>query len=89
MDNVKKTIEYIIKSGKQYELRTTLFPRDVTKQDVVEIANWLKDIGANKYCLQQFYPVNGAKVVKQYTIEQLNEIKEASNCIINTVLKTK
>lgn len=89
VDNVKKTIEYVVKSGKQYELRTTLFPRDVKQDDVIEIANYLKEIGANNYCLQQFYPVNGAEVVKQYNLEELTGITEKSNEIIKTVLKTK
>ena len=89
VDNVKKTIEFVVKSGKEYEFRTTLFPRDVKKEDAIEIANYLKEIGANKYHLQQFYPVNGAENVKSYSEKEITEIKDACNEIIRTVLKTK
>ena len=89
VDNVKKTIEFVVKSGKHYEFRTTLFPRDVKKEDAIEIANYLKEIGANKYHLQQFYPVNGAENVKSYSEKEITEIKDACNEIIRTVLKTK
>ena len=89
VDNVKKTIEFVIQSGKKYEFRTTLFPRDVKEEDVLNIANYLKQKGANKYHLQQFYPVNGAANVKSYDIDTINEFTRKCNEIIPTVLKTK
>ena len=89
VDNVKKTIEFVAQSGKNYEFRTTLFPRDVNEQDVINIANYLKEIGANKYHLQQFYPVNGAKNIKSYSEETIKEFTRKCNEIIPTVLKTK
>lgn len=89
VDSVKKTIEFVIKSGKQYEFRTTLFPRDVNEEDVLNIAKYLKEIGANKYHLQQFYPVNGAEDIKSYSEAKINEFTRKCNEIIPTVLKTK
>lgn len=89
VDNVKKTIEFVVKSGKHYEFRTTLFPRDVKKKDAISIANYLKEIGAEKYHLQQFYPVNGAENVKSYSEKEIVEIRDACNNVIPTVLKTK
>lgn len=89
VDSVKKTIEFVIKSGKQYEFRTTLFPRDVNENDVLSIAQYLKEIGANKYHLQQFYPVNGAEDIKSYSEATINEFTRKCNEIIPTVLKTK
>jgi len=89
VDSVKKTIEFVTKSGKQYEFRTTLFPRDVNENDVLSIAQYLKEIGANKYHLQQFYPVNGAEDIKSYSEATINEFTRKCNEIIPTVLKTK
>ncbi len=89
VDNVKKTIEYVAKSGKNYEFRTTLFPRDVNEQDVISIANYLKEIGAKKYHLQQFYPVNGAEDIPSYPETTIREFTRKCNEIIPTVLKTK
>lgn len=89
VENVKKTIKLAINSGKQYELRTTLFPRDVSMEDVITIAKWLKEEGANKYHLQQFYPVNGAFNIKSYSLEEITNMQQECNKIIPTILKTK
>lgn len=89
VQKIKETIEFVIKSGKKYEFRTTLFPRDVEKQDVIEIAKWLKEMGAKSYHLQQFYPVNGAMNIKSYTLKEIEEFKNECNLILPTVLKTK
>ena len=89
VDNVKKTIEFAVSSGKNYEFRTTLFPRDVNEQDVISIANYLKGIGAKKYHLQQFYPVNGAEDIPSYPETIIREFTIKCNEIIPTVLKTK
>ena len=89
VDNVKKTIEYVAQSGKNYEFRTTLFPRDVNEEDVLNIAKYLKQIGAKRYHLQQFYPVNGAKNIQSYPETTIKEFTRKCNEIIPTVLKTK
>ena len=89
VDNVKKTIEFVAQSGKNYEFRTTLFPRDVNEDDVLNVAKYLKYIGAKKYHLQQFYPVNGAENIKSYSEDTIKEFTRKCNEIIPTVLKTK
>jgi hypothetical protein len=89
IDKVKETIEFVVKSNKQYEFRTTLFPEHVDMEDVKSIALYLKNIGANAYNLQQFYPVNGAKECTPYTYSKLLEIQNACNNILPTKLKSK
>lgn len=89
IDKVKETIEFVVKSNKQYEFRTTLFPEHVNMEDVKSIALYLKNIGANAYNLQQFYPVNGAKECTPYTYSKLLEIQSACNNILPTKLKSK
>lgn len=89
LDNVEKLLRYVIENGIAHEVRTTLFPKHVSKEDILEIAKWLKEAGEKKYHLQQFYAVNGAEEVESYTEEELQEICNKSNEIITTVLKSK
>lgn len=89
IDKVKETVTFVVQSNKQYEFRTTLFPEHVDMQDAISIAHFLKNIGANAYHLQQFYPVNGAKECTPYTYSKLLEIQSACSSIIPTKLKSK
>lgn len=89
IDNIIKTIKTVIDSNINYEIRTTLFPEDVKKDDVLKIAKWLKQNGVKKYHLQQYYAVSTAKVTEQYLQTELEEITNECNNIIETVLKTK
>ncbi len=52
MNAIRKSVSMIMKSGLDYEFRTTLVPELHNKEDVREIGKWLK--GAKKYCIQQF-----------------------------------
>jgi pyruvate formate lyase activating enzyme len=55
--NIKKieeSIKLLQNSQIDYEFRTTFVPELLTKNDIIEIAKWLK--GSKKYYLQQFKP---------------------------------
>lgn len=52
LKNIEKTVALIKKSKIQYEFRTTVSPRDLTKSDFIKIGEWLK--GGKNYYLQQF-----------------------------------
>lgn len=69
----------IIKTLKDYEFRTTVVPGLLDKQDIIEIARWIKP--AKAYYLQQFRPVNclnkSYNKKKSYSVEQLREMREA------------
>lgn len=86
---LEETVRTILKSGNNYEFRTTLFPKEVNAEDVTKIAKWLKSQNVEKYYLQQFYPVNGAEEVKQYTQAKIENITKECNKIMPTILKTK
>lgn len=88
-NKIEELVKYILQSGIKYEFRTTLFPKYVKKEDVLKIAKWLKDLGADKYHLQQYYPVNSAEVVDQYLQSEIVDMTKESNEIIETVLKSK
>jgi pyruvate formate lyase activating enzyme len=52
VSKINASIDLIKKNAPQYEFRTTFVPTLLTKEDIVEIARWLK--GADRYFLQQF-----------------------------------
>jgi pyruvate formate lyase activating enzyme len=53
---IKKSIQIVGSSGKDYEFRTTLVPILLTKNDIREIAKMIE--GAKRYVLQKFVPQN-------------------------------
>lgn len=65
--NIQKSIDLIKNFSKNYEFKTTIVPSLLNKDDIIEIAKWLK--GANQYYLQQFK--NDSKVLS----DKLNKIK--------------
>ncbi len=75
---IKKTIEFIKKSGIDYELRTTCIPDYVTLDDFKKIKNEIGQI--KRYYLQQFVNKitldSSLQKLKPYPISTLNEFKE-------------
>ncbi len=56
LSNIKKSISLIMKSGLEYEFRTTVCPTLLDGSDIVEIAQSID--GARRYILQTFRPNN-------------------------------
>jgi len=52
LSQVEISVDLIKQKAPQYEFRTTFVPKLLVKEDIVEIAQWLK--GADRYYLQQF-----------------------------------
>jgi len=82
LEKIEKSIEIIKTDAPDYEFRTTFVPQFLKKEDIIEIAKWLK--GAKNYYLQQFKnnpPFISQKFndlipySKEYLIETYNEIK--------------
>jgi len=53
-DIIRKSIESIMKSGADYEFRTTLVKSQLNKEDIIEIGKLIKD--SKLYVLQKFVP---------------------------------
>jgi len=52
LENIRKSVD-LLKQGKvDYEFRTTLVPKILTKEDILQIVEWIKP--APKYFLQRF-----------------------------------
>lgn len=77
-NDIEESINIIKKLG-DYEFRTTIVPGLLSKQDIIEIAKWIKP--AKAYYLQQFRPVNclnkSYNKRKPYSLEQLRQMQEA------------
>ena len=52
IDKIIKSVNILKKSSIEYEFRTTVIPSLLKKEDITEIAEWIKD--SKRYYLQQF-----------------------------------
>jgi pyruvate formate lyase activating enzyme len=75
--NIQKSIDLIMDSSINYEFKTTIIPNLLDKNDLINIAKWIK--GANQFFLQQFKnksPLlsNKLEEIEPYSEEYLNDI---------------
>jgi pyruvate formate lyase activating enzyme len=82
MSKIETSIYLIKHNAPAYEFKTTYIPEFLKKEDIIEIAQWLK--GADAYYLQQFKPIsplisseleNVVPYSREYVFETLNAIK--------------
>jgi pyruvate formate lyase activating enzyme len=76
-ERVKETVRILLNSNVDYEFRTTVVPKLLSEEDIMDIATQIK--GAKRYALQQF---RGEKTldksyerIKPYPKEKLEKIK--------------
>lgn len=79
LSKVKKSIEILEKSGVDYEFRTTVVPGFHSKDDILEIAKFIRK--TKKYYLQNFRPEKNInkklEKIKPYPEEFILEIQRA------------
>lgn len=85
VEKIKRSIDILLKSGKNYEFRTTVYPKYVDTENVIEIAKYLKKVGAKKYVLQKYFDHD--KSVIPYSNEKMNEMKDECCKILPTVMR--
>lgn len=74
-ENIKKSINYLLKGNVDYEFRTTLVKEFHKKEDIVAICKKIK--GANVYFLQNFTKIESGIINgKSFTPFAENEIQE-------------
>lgn len=87
LDNIRKSVDLLRYSGIEYEFRTTFVPTLLDKDDLVEIASYLK--GSKKFYIQAFNPQEtldqnlrtAGRYPDKYLEETLQEcIKYIPNC---------
>lgn len=81
-DKIQKSIELIKNSGIEYEFRTTVIPGIVGKKEIFLIGRWLK--GSKRFAIQNFRGGvnlidNNLKVIKGYSKEELDEMKNIAS----------
>ena len=94
-DKVKESIGVLIQAETnnklEAEFRTTVVPTLVNKDDILEIASYLKKAGARRYFLQQFNPkaVLSAEAadIKPFSQEVLAEMAQEASKILPTYLR--
>lgn len=69
MDKIRTSVEIIMKSGIDYEFRSTIVPDMFTDVDIHAIGTWIR--GARRYCIQQFKPMETALEEKYQDMEPL------------------
>lgn len=57
VDNIKESLNILLKSGIHFECRTTCDPRILTIDDIYQIADTLCESGVKEYYLQKYRPV--------------------------------
>jgi pyruvate formate lyase activating enzyme len=80
LEAIRASIELIIRSGIEYEFRTTVCPPFHDKDVIEQIALAVR--GAKKYVLQRFRPLNcldpAFNDAPSYTEEQMRELADAA-----------
>ena len=72
VDDIRTSIDLIKEHAADYEFKTTVIPKFHQKEDIVEIARWLK--GSKKYFLQQFKSntsIISSEIFSPYSKEEL------------------
>lgn len=70
LDKVLQSLDLLLKSGKDFECRTTCDPRLLNIEDIYAIAAALKARGVKKYFIQQYRPVSGDSVSTEADCEK-------------------
>ncbi|PKK86632.1 MAG: anaerobic ribonucleoside-triphosphate reductase activating protein [Thermoplasmata archaeon HGW-Thermoplasmata-1] len=87
LDGIKRTIDFLLHSGIDYEFRTTVVPTIMELGDVVKAASCIA--GAKKYVIQQFKPENAwdkrLKGVRPYFAKELLGAAEECRKYVGTV----
>lgn len=93
LSKVEESINLIKSKAPAYEFKTTFVPDLLKKEDIAEIAQWLK--GAEKYYLQQFKSIpplvsskleNIVPYPKSYLLETVAEIKPFfKQCVVRGI----
>lgn len=86
LDNIERSLNYIVNSDAQLEFRTTVVPGIVNKNDFKEIIKWINSINTkafsrlSRYSIQNFRPYktldSSFEKMEPYTKEELEGIAE-------------
>ena len=88
LEDIKKSINMIMRSNIGYEFRTTVVPTILKKEDIDDMTSVIKN--AKKYALQQFEPKNALdpalRKISPYTGEEILEMAQLAKKNVKTVV---
>lgn len=76
IENVRKSLEILLESGRHFECRTTCDPRILTVDDIYKIAGDLKTAGVKEYYIQKYRPIPTDKTTTEEQCLALIENKD-------------
>lgn len=85
MERIQESVKFLMTSDIEHEFRTTVVRELHTKDDIVEIARWIR--GTSHYYLQQ-YTDSGNVIApgwSAYTKDEMEELREAASEYVPTV----
>jgi pyruvate formate lyase activating enzyme len=82
ISNITNSLKIIINSSVQYDIRTTLYKKLVSFEDLIFITNILKEIGFKEYNIQKYIPLNDDD--DNYSNEEIKLFESELNKIITT-----
>ena len=71
LSQVEQSLDLLLKSGVDFECRTTCDPRFLTSDDLINIAKYLKQRGVKKYFLQKYRPIETDKTTTDSDCENI------------------
>lgn len=72
--SIEKSIAEVVKSGAEYDFRTTMYPEMVKIDDAVEIAKMLAMHGVGKYTIQQYRPESDEPAYTKAVLETIRDL---------------
>jgi pyruvate formate lyase activating enzyme len=85
IEKIKKSVDLILKSKVNYEFRTTVYPKFIGERNLINIANYLKEVGCKEFVIQKYFDHDRAAV--PYTNSEMEKFKNSCNNIIPTKLR--
>lgn len=76
LNNILQSLDLLIKSGKDFETRTTCDPRLLSIKDIYTIAEQLKERGVENYHLQKYRPIPSDKESTETMCDSFFQDKE-------------
>jgi pyruvate formate lyase activating enzyme len=85
IEDIKKSIDILMKSGIDYEFRTTFAP-DVSLEDIEEIAKTIK--GAKSYAIQKYNPLDEKIMKIPHSLNDFKLANEKAKQYVNSFLRS-
>ncbi|MBO6281349.1 MAG: anaerobic ribonucleoside-triphosphate reductase activating protein [Alphaproteobacteria bacterium] len=70
VEKIKQSLDIVIKSGVNFECRTTCDPRFLDIEDIYQLADTLSDLGVKEYHIQKYRPIPSDTATQESACEK-------------------